>query len=198
MKAKKLLMVLVVLFGTNVQAQFHNALSFHPTATFLGSQFIGFTNTNRVTIPNSTSQNFSELTIELWVKPDVTQQDVPISIISKFHSYSLSSYAVSGYGALAELFCNYGIYCYQNKFYIETSRYNPGAIDAINTPGNTKVQATQQGSFETGKWYHVAATFSNSAISLYVNGVLQQTVNPRPVAPTIRNCDQTALRPPPR
>ena len=182
MKAKNLLMVLVVLFGTgfgtNVQAQFHNALNFHQTTQFLGSQFIGFSNTNWVTVPNSASQNFSELTVELWVKPDINQQYIPVSLISKTHAYSLSIYGMGYYASPDQLFCHYGIYCYQNKFYCETSRFNAGSNDASVTPANTKVQATQQGSFETGKWYHVAATFSNSAISLYVNGVLQQTVNP--------------------
>ena len=45
-------------------------------------------------------------------------------------------------------------------------------------PDNTKIKATQQANFENGKWYHVAATFSRTAVSLYVNGVLQETVNP--------------------
>ncbi|MEI6753956.1 MAG: LamG-like jellyroll fold domain-containing protein [Paludibacter sp.] len=179
MKTKNLLVGLLILFGTSVQAQFRNALNFHQTPQYAGNQFMGLVNINRVTIPKTASQQFSELTIELWVKPDETvsafKKDYPFCLISKTHTNCVPY----GAGVACTMFCHFGIYFFNNKFFAQVSNYNNSSyVPGGSEPDNTKIKATQQGNFEMGKWYHVAATFSKTTLSLYVNGVLQETANP--------------------
>ena len=145
----RLLFVLILscLMSIGVKAQFGNALNFQ------------FQNSSTVSIPHSSSLDYSEFSIELWVKPEANFiSEEPVSVVSKYHT---ENFGGQFFGAALSIY-HYGIYYNNNKFYAQTGG----------------IKATQQGSFETGRWYHVAATFSNSAMSLYVDGVLQETVNP--------------------
>ena len=90
------------------------------TPQYIGNDFVGLINTNRVTIPYKPSQQFTELTIELWVKPEesasVFKKDHPISLISKTHVNCVTA----GYASACTMFCHFGILyakhimCYNN------------------------------------------------------------------------------------
>ncbi len=106
---------------------------------------------DHVIIPDAPSLDAAQLTIEAWIKP----LGLNGIIIAKPNTRGPG-------GAYLE---DYFIAMQNNRFAVTMSR-----------DGNQKV-ATAQTNYDIGKWYFITAVFSRSSLKLYVNGVLQQSVN---------------------
>jgi hypothetical protein len=108
-----------------------------------------------VTVPNSTSLNPSSITVAGWVKTNTLGE------VGEF----LTKRADSDYGAW-NLYA--GSYSGDGNF--EVSVYGASCAFSGRTQLNSKIKAI------AGKWYHVAFTVSSTTLSIYVDGVLANTV----------------------
>lgn len=121
--------------------------------------FGGYTNSNTppmVVIPHSNSFIMPQVTVELWVKPGIPDRDGFQSILTKINSRGSAGQGHEEFAILQD----------GNKF---KALMNGASV--LNSKW-----ATQQGTFEYNRWYHVAATFSSTAVALYVDGILQESV----------------------
>jgi hypothetical protein len=104
-----------------------------------------------ISIPDNAALRSSTVTLEAWVKP-LNNASAPI-IFKPNSRGSNGSY-------------NEGYMLYQsgNKFVAGMTALSTAQLGAIQT--NT---------FTIGKWYHLVGVFTATQVSLYVNGVLQQS-----------------------
>ncbi len=105
-----------------------------------------------VSVPDHNSLDLTNaLTIEAWIKPEAltTQRLITKAVNQTMDGYELS---LSAAGASAD-----------QKFFVRFNQQTTGDDNRVNSV--TK--------YETGKWYHIAATYDGSIINLYVNGVLE-------------------------
>jgi hypothetical protein len=105
-----------------------------------------------VTIADAASLKPATVTVEAWVRPITATGNIPI--VLKLNSRGAG---VSNNEA-------YSIYLNNGKF-----------AAAASSSSGTQAKATQLATYDAGRWYHVAAMFTATSVSLYVNGVLQQT-----------------------
>src|SRR6476469_6184323 len=118
------------------------------------SNALAFGALGQVKTPDASNLKTATITVEAWVKPNNLTDDVPIILKLNSRGEGLSNNEA------------YSIYLKQGKFVAKAS-----------SSTGTAVLATQTQSFVAGKWYHVAAVFNATNLSLYVNGVLQQSTN---------------------
>jgi hypothetical protein len=105
-----------------------------------------------VNLPNTVIDNQNSGSIEVWIKPNALTN---MGVFSKQHDF-VNTYPTIGVG------------------------YSPGAsaiagkvyFHVIN--GFPNLQSTT--TLSTGQWYHIAATWNSTTASLYINGVLEQTL----------------------
>jgi len=95
------------------------------------------------------TKNFEQLTISAWVKPDYNKGSPQFTVVSKEKSFSLAI----------------------NKL------YTPEKIATFSVYDGIKWHKIESKSIITEDWTHLAATFSDSSINLYVNGVLESSLN---------------------
>jgi hypothetical protein len=107
---------------------------------------------NYVSIPNSPSLQPATVTVEAWVNPAATTNATTV-VLGKNNSQGPSG------GANFE---DYFILLQNNKFV------------AVMSNGLQKT-AQSNTNYVAGKYYYVAAVYSSTSVSLYVNGVLQQS-----------------------
>ncbi|MEI6753955.1 MAG: LamG-like jellyroll fold domain-containing protein [Paludibacter sp.] len=161
MKARNLVVGLVILVmsisGVKAQSTFGNALN-------LVDRNFAY---NQVVI-NDVGFDYKHSTIECWVQPGVcTNNNHYATIVGKYYSF-----ISNGFGfvtpersfSIMALYANIDNIDSENKFQLRVS----------NSP--SVVSISQVGTFVIGNWYHLAATFSATSISFYVNGQLQGTV----------------------
>jgi hypothetical protein len=102
-------------------------------------------------IADNTKLKSQIITVELWVKP------------SGNNGYILIKPNTRG---------SNGSYLEDYSMEMSSGRFRV----VMSNNGNQKI-ATQLSTFSTGKWYHVTGVFSPTTLSLYVNGILQQSVS---------------------
>ncbi len=107
-----------------------------------------------VTIPDATSLKPATATVEAWVRPLTTTGSIPIVLKLNSRGAGVSNNE------------SYSIYLDNGKF-----------SAAASSGSGTQAKATQLAAYSAGTWYHVAAMFTSTSVSLYVNGVLQQTAS---------------------
>ncbi|MGJ8661065.1 MAG: LamG-like jellyroll fold domain-containing protein, partial [Bacteroidota bacterium] len=107
-------------------------------------------NSAKITIPNSSSLNPTNLTLEAWIKADSWQPSVwQGSILSK------DGWATGDNGYCLRVGANGSV------------SFNIG-----NTGWHEAVSSALMG---TNEWYHIAGTYDGSLIKVYINGVLANT-----------------------
>jgi len=155
MKTKKTLLGLLFLVFIGLGSQ---SFSQGNALNFGGSISYGFNNSTApmVSIPHSNSLIMTQVTVELWIKPGVPDNVGLQSILTKINSRGLSA---QGHEEFA--------------IYQDGNKFKAGMTSASNP---VTAWASQQGTFEYMRWYHVAATFSSTSVTLYVDGILQESV----------------------
>ena len=121
-----------------------------PTWTF---GFLNFNGGDKVVVPNNTSLNPSQITVETWVK--------------------LNRLAPIGYWDNQFIICK-GNDRMQGSYYLSENRDQFHFYIGAN--GIDQVYAhTPNLNIEINRWYHVAGTYDGVNIKIYVNGILQGT-----------------------
>ena len=101
---------------------------------------------SKITLPNDTKIKATEMSVSAWVKPVNTGNSQYLVFAKNQASSNFEAYALSYNGT--------------NKFTI--TKGNNGSV--VQTVGTTTIAANS--------WNHVAFTFDNTSVKLYVNGVL--------------------------
>ena len=151
MKRTVLFLVSFLALVFSADAQFGNALNFG----------LDMTTTRQVVMPTN-SFNFRNSTIECWVRPDGCpnyNSHFPSTLIFGKSPYFLSWGGNGGSGHFPLGFCANYTSGSNGNFYFETT------FAVIQAKSN----------FAVGLWYHLAATFSDTEVKFYINGVLQGT-----------------------
>jgi hypothetical protein len=118
--------------------------------------FYGIDSYDYITIPDSSTIDgdgtWTEMTMECWVKSGEDNQSAA-NIISKWRTDGPRSY--------------------QLGFATNGSNQLLAGVQTAN--GYLEIPYTDVSPFVTGTWYHVAATYKNGNLKLYINGVLVAT-----------------------
>ncbi len=110
---------------------------------------------NMVVVPHSPSLSLEKYTLEAWIKKDQHSEfGITNAIISKRYEPSWMD--------------NYGLYISVNGT-IQASSYSPDIWTWFGVESVKKISA--------GDWYHIAATYDRTTLKIYINGVLDNSVN---------------------
>ncbi len=108
-----------------------------------------------VVVPHSPSLSLDKYTLEAWIKRDQNRELVATeAIIVKRYEQSWMD--------------NYGLYIYPNGK-VAASSYSPDIW--------TWFDLTSAKNISAGEWYHIAATYDRTTLKIYINGVLDNSVN---------------------
>jgi predicted glutamine amidotransferase len=111
---------------------------------------------NYITIPDNPTLDgdgtWTEMTMECWVKSGVDSQSAT-NILGKWMSNQPRSYQLG----------------------FDTNGNSQLFVAVQNTNGFLQTLYSDTSPLVTGTWYHVAATYKNGLLNLYVNGVLDAT-----------------------
>ncbi|MGY5146837.1 MAG: LamG-like jellyroll fold domain-containing protein [Candidatus Nitrosopumilus sp. bin_7KS] len=101
-----------------------------------------------ITIKNQTkTDTLSEFTLSLWIKPDYTNGSPEFTLISKTGSFSANL----------------------------NNKISPEKIAKFSVYDGMKWKSVESTSQINDEWTHVAATFNGTNISIFVNGVMEET-----------------------
>lgn len=151
----------IIRFEASGGLRLSNSATYSPTYPFVpqGRMSIGprtgyslrFTSSPKteVNITDRPELRLSTFTVSTWVKPTATGQNANNVIISK------------GGTAIA----NYNYLLYYSNNNIPRAGFNAGTV----------VNATT--SLSANTWHHVAATYDGSQLAIYVNGILENSIN---------------------
>ncbi len=108
-----------------------------------------------VVVPHSSSLSLEKYTLEAWIKKDQHSEfGVHNAIISKRYEPSWMD--------------NYGLYISVNGT-VQASSYSPDIWTWFGVESARNISA--------GDWYHLAATYDRVILKIYINGVLDNSVN---------------------
>jgi len=108
-----------------------------------------------VVVPHSPSLSLEKYTMEAWIKRNQNKELVETeSILSKRYEQSWMD--------------NYGLYIYPNGK-VAASSYSPDIWTWFGVESAKNISA--------GDWYHIAATYDRTTLKIYINGVLDNSVN---------------------
>src|SRR5262245_396581 len=125
-----------------------NAVDAAATAVSKGLNFT----TSFVRVPDNNLLDLtSKWTLEAWVKPNDASTGADQDIISKWAGVGTASYILQ-IGAT-------------------------GKVRLVTNNGVTQSTVLSIGTLGDRTWHHVAATFNNGTLKLYVNGALDRTVS---------------------
>lgn len=117
------------------------------------NQGASFSGVSRIQIPHSQTFNFIEFTISGWLKPG--------TFANNFAGI-LDKYVGSTSGLLIDIPSN-------------SSRRLRGSAVVRGTPTNLDYTVTSNTVLISNVWYHFAVTFSQIALKIYINGILENT-----------------------
>lgn len=158
-------------FGESTESSQASAI---PSTIAPSLGYLSFSGNSRVVVPNSTSLNPSQITVEMRVNLNtLVSSGSNQFLIAKGTDGAQGSYYISQNGD-------------QFQFYIGAN-----GVDQVYTQ-------TTPLSLQTNRWYHVAGTYDGSNLKIYVDGVLKgttaATISPGNTLPLTMGCqDRTGV-----
>ncbi len=108
-----------------------------------------------VVVPHSPSLSLEKYTMEAWIKRDLNEEFGPLEtiLIKRYEQSWMDNYQLNIYPS--------------GKVY--ASSYSPDIWSWFSLESDRNISA--------GDWYHIAATYDRSTLKIYINGVLDNSVN---------------------